>query len=126
MNLSAIPLFLSGAACCAGASAQPAREHQCYSTAETRDRIVASGLSHPFAAMQSASARLKAEAMGARLCRWDDELVYEISLLRRDGRVVRSFVDAKSGLFVEPRIKNAIENAIENKIETKTEKKRED
>jgi uncharacterized membrane protein YkoI len=97
MYAGSISLVLAGAACCAGAAAQSAGERECYSTVETRDRILASGLSEPFPAMQRAAARLHAEAIGVRLCRWEDELVYEISLLRRDGRLIRSYIDAKTG-----------------------------
>lgn len=50
--------------------------------------------------MRRAAARTHAEAIGAKLCRWSEDLVYEISLLRRDGRVIRIFVDAKTGQVV--------------------------
>jgi uncharacterized membrane protein YkoI len=110
MYAGSIAFFLTGAVWCVAAAAQPAPERECFSTVETRDRILANGLAEPFAAMRHAAALLQAEAIGARLCRWDDELVYEISLLRRDGRVIRSFFDAKTGQI----------------IDAKTEKKRED
>ena len=96
MYLASIAFFLSGIACCAGAAAEP-NQRQCFSTVETRNKIAADGLSEPFAAMRHAATHSQAEPIGARLCRWDDDFVYEISLLRRDGRVVRSFIDAKSG-----------------------------
>ncbi len=47
--------------------------------------------------MQAASLAAHAEPINARLCRDHDELVYEISLLRRDGRVVRIYLDAATG-----------------------------
>lgn len=95
---------------CLGALAQPSEERRCYSTGETREKIAANELSEPFRAMQKAAARLQAEALGAKLCRSRDALVYEISLLRHDGRIIRSYVDAKTGQV----------------IETKNEKKHED
>lgn len=51
--------------------------------------------------MQKATARLQAEALAARLCRDGDGLVYELSMVRRDGKIVRTFVDAKSGQVIE-------------------------
>ncbi|VTZ28574.1 conserved hypothetical protein [Methylocella tundrae] len=95
---------------CVAALAQPLEGRRCFSTGETREKIGANELSEPFRAMQKAAARLQAEALGAKLCRWSDAFVYEISLLRRDGRIIRTYVDAKTGQI----------------IETKNEKKHED
>ena len=47
--------------------------------------------------MRSEAGRLQAEAMGVKLCRWSEELVYELSLLRRDGHVIHVLIDAKTG-----------------------------
>ncbi|HUI21258.1 MAG TPA: PepSY domain-containing protein [Methylocella sp.] len=80
-----------------GVRSQSERERVCFSTAETREKIIAHGLSEPFHAMRSTAGRLQAEAIGVKLCRWSEELVYEMSLLRHDGRVVRVFIDAKTG-----------------------------
>jgi hypothetical protein len=76
---------------------EPEREHMCFSTAETREKILAQGLAEPFHAMRTAASRMQAEAIGLKLCRRHSELVYEMSLLRNDGRVIRVFVDAKTG-----------------------------
>jgi uncharacterized membrane protein YkoI len=80
--------------------AEPARQRICYSTAETRDKIVSLGLFEPFHLMRNAATKMQAEAIGARLCRWSEDLVYEISLLRHDGRVLHISVDAKTGKVV--------------------------
>jgi len=71
--------------------------HVCFSTAETREKILAHGLSEPFNLMRSTASRLRAEAVGVKLCRWREGLVYELSLLRHDGHVIYVFVDAKTG-----------------------------
>jgi hypothetical protein len=84
----------------AGCRADAARPRLCYSTAETRDKIASHGLFEPFHMMLAEASKLQAEAIGARLCRWSDELVYEISLLRRDGHVIHIFIDAKDGRVV--------------------------
>ena len=95
--------FASFASLCAGASAQPAQQNQCFSTAETRDKIAAHGLSEPLRSIQKAATHFQAEALAAKLCRRDDAFVYEISLLRRDGKIVRGLYDAKTGQIIEPK-----------------------
>jgi hypothetical protein len=80
-----------------GAGAQTEQERVCFSTAETRDKILTHGLFEPFRAMRSAAGRMQAEAIGVKLCRWSEELVYELSLLRHDGHVIHVFIDAKTG-----------------------------
>jgi uncharacterized membrane protein YkoI len=70
---------------------------QCFSTAQTREKIEAHRLTDPFACMRAAARELGGEALGARLCRTDDFFIYEISVLRPDGRIVRHLVDAATG-----------------------------
>jgi hypothetical protein len=42
--------------------------------------------------------RLQGEPLRARLCRWkQDEFVYEVTVLRRDGRVVFLYMNAQTG-----------------------------
>src|SRR5271166_427705 len=98
--------FVAAGGFCGAAKAQPAQQNECYSTAETRDKIAAQGLSEPFRSMQKAAARFEAQALAAKLCRRDDNFVYEISLLRRDGRIVRSQFDAKTGKIIESKSAN--------------------
>ncbi|HYP57056.1 MAG TPA: hypothetical protein VEQ35_02085, partial [Beijerinckia sp.] len=86
------------------ASADPEKkERACFSAAETREKIVSHKLFEPFRLMQGAAARWQAEPIGARLCRWSDDLVYEISLLRRDGHVIHIFLNAQNGELVGSR-----------------------
>jgi uncharacterized membrane protein YkoI len=72
-------------------------ERVCFSTAETRDKILAHGLFEPFHAIRSAAGPLQAEMIGIKLCRWNEELVYELSLLGHDGHVIHVFISAKTG-----------------------------
>jgi uncharacterized membrane protein YkoI len=96
--------LMVGAGLCDGAKAQ--QQSECYSTAEARDKIAAQGLSEPFRSMQKAAVRFEAQALAAKLCRRDDNFVYEISLLRRDGRIVQSLFDAKTGKIIESKSAN--------------------
>jgi hypothetical protein len=78
-----------------GESATP--HAQCFSTAQTRERIEAHRLVDPFACMRAATREHQGEALGARLCRIDELFLYEISLLRPDGRILRLLFDAATG-----------------------------
>ncbi len=70
---------------------------QCFSTAQTRENIIAHKLADPFESMQTAARTAQGDPIGARLCRIDEQFVYEISLLRRDGHLVKILVDAVTG-----------------------------
>jgi hypothetical protein len=69
----------------------------CLNEAETREIVKSRHLIEPFTALKSAAALRKAEAIRAKLCHAGDEFVYEITLLHRDGRLVRVQMDAASG-----------------------------
>ena len=57
--------------------------------------------------MQAENSVDRAEALSTRLCRKGELLLYEIDLLRRDGRVLKVFVDAVSG---KPLVSHSIIN----------------
>jgi hypothetical protein len=76
---------------------------QCLSTDETREEIASARLVQPLVVMRRAAGDLRAEAVDGRLCRWNNELIYEISLLRRDGHIVRVLFNAANGKAVERR-----------------------
>jgi uncharacterized membrane protein YkoI len=84
-------------------AAEPAKERVCYSVAETRAKIAMHQLTEPFRVMRAAASRYQAEALNAKLCRWSEDLVYEISLLRRDGHVIHIFMNATNGQIVGSR-----------------------
>jgi hypothetical protein len=70
---------------------------ECFSVAQTRQKIAQHRLAEPFPLMRAESSANQADALSTRLCRIGDLFLYEINLLRRDGRVIRVFVDAASG-----------------------------
>jgi uncharacterized membrane protein YkoI len=126
--MAALAFVCRAAACCAvmacaSANAAEADEHApgvkpiCLNAAETRDEVKSRRLLEPFAALKSAAALRKAEALSARLCRTGDEFIYEITLLHRDGRLVHVEMEAATGKVVvrpahepreshEPQVKN--------------------
>lgn len=75
----------------------PQQQLECFSVAQTRREIAQHKLADPFPSMQAASSLAQAEPLSARLCRSGDVFVYEINLLRKDGRIVKALVDAASG-----------------------------
>jgi len=95
-------LFIAAAALAYLGPGDPARaetsgDRVCFSTAESREKIHAHGLLEPFQLMRATAGRLHADAIGVKLCRWQENLIYELSLLRRDGHVIYVFVDAQNG-----------------------------
>jgi len=75
----------------------PPGPRKCYTSAETRERVVSANLREPFALMRKASAMTQAEALAGKLCRWNDQDIYEISLLRRDGMLIHVYLNAATG-----------------------------
>lgn len=69
----------------------------CLSQSEARAAISKNKLANPLPALRAIAQRSRAEPLRSRLCRMDDRFVYEMSMLRRDGKVVRVFVDAHDG-----------------------------
>ena len=107
-------ILLAGALCAVAASAplaarateaeaRVAFKRTCLPPNETREVVKARRLLEPFAVLKAASAQFKAEALSAKLCHLGDELVYEIALLRRDGRLVHVVMSAASGKLVGAR-----------------------
>lgn len=74
-----------------------AAERVCFSVPETRDRIVAHKLADPFKVLRAEAAEHRAEAIAVKLCAVDQSYVYVIDLLRRDGRLIHTTVDARTG-----------------------------
>jgi uncharacterized membrane protein YkoI len=86
-----------------GASAAEAEAHLkpvCFNAAETREEVKTHKLLEPFMALKTAAAQRQAEPLSARLCRADEKLIYEITLLHRDGRVAHVEMDADSGKLI--------------------------
>ncbi len=76
---------------------EPQRGRTCFGPAETREKIVTRRLSEPFRLLRGAAGRVQGEALRARLCRWNEDYIYEIALLRSDGRIVHVYLNAVSG-----------------------------
>ncbi len=75
----------------------------CLNPAETREALSQHKFTDPAAALRSAAAVAHADPLRSRLCRLKEDYVYEITLLRRDGKVMRVFIRAEDGSLVEAR-----------------------
>lgn len=75
----------------------------CVSAEESRELFVADKLVSPLRVMREASRVLQAEAIDIQLCRAEAVLVYDVTLLDRDGRVVHRLVLATNGSPFNPR-----------------------
>jgi len=91
-----VPCLVS-AAPPAVAQARPAEAPACLREAEIREEVAAKRVVRQVVALRAAAAAIGGEAVRARLCRQESGLVYVITVLRRDGKVVRVSVDAASG-----------------------------
>lgn len=93
---------LLAASLCGSAQAEPPASRVCYTTAEARDKIAAHGLSDPFRLVRGATRSVTTEIVAVKLCLWRERLVYELSLLPRDGHVDRVLIDARTGEIIAP------------------------
>ncbi len=85
----------------AAAPARAATVRECLDAAQTRAAVVDRKLANPVAVQRSAISHAGgAELLRSRLCRWNGEYVYEISLLPRDGRLRQVNIRASDGQIV--------------------------
>lgn len=75
-------------------------EHVCLTVAQAREKIALHKLAEPFRVTTFVAHHFQAETLRVKLCRRKDEFVYEISLLQKDGRVIRVYVNAVTGKIV--------------------------
>ncbi len=76
------------------------RVRTCFTSSETREKVLSRRLSEPFSLLRGAAGHFEGEALRAKLCRWNDDYVYEIALLRRDGHIVHVYLNAVNGQAV--------------------------
>ncbi len=75
---------------------RPPHGRLCFNQAEAREMTVVHRLIDPVRALRIG--RQQGDALSAKLCRWTpEEFVYEINVLRRDGRILRLFMSAQNG-----------------------------
>jgi hypothetical protein len=70
---------------------------RCYSSKETRDRIARFKLANPLMLLRAAARRYRAQPLRSALCRKGNILAFRFVLLRRDGKVLLRYVNARTG-----------------------------
>ena len=85
------------------AHAQAERKRVCFSAAESREKVSSHRLIEPFKALKTARSQARADPLSSRLCRWNEEYVYEITLLKRSGKIVHIFMNAADGKLMNPK-----------------------
>jgi uncharacterized membrane protein YkoI len=88
----------SGATTGATPPAEAAKAKHCFSRQEQKARIAA-GTVMPLAKVLR-PAKGRGEVLRARLCERNGRLVYLLTVLARDGKVVRAAVDANNGALI--------------------------
>ena len=78
-----------------GAETAPAME--CYTVAQSREKIAQHGLADPLPLLRKAGAEHQGEPLAARLCRNGEVFIYDITVMRRDGRIERVPINAADG-----------------------------
>jgi hypothetical protein len=86
----------SGAAWCQDRPEEP-QPIACVPRQETRALFFEKKLVPPFKVMHEAAILGQAEAIDIQLCRFQTALVYDVTLLTRDGRVVHRLFAAATG-----------------------------
>ena len=79
------------------------RRPACLSQGDTRDVLAGGKTVPPFQAVAAALRGGPGESVGIRLCRVNSAMVYDIAVLRFDGRLVHVLVDAGTGVPMPPR-----------------------
>ncbi|MET0606118.1 MAG: PepSY domain-containing protein [Beijerinckiaceae bacterium] len=84
--------------------AAPARaQAECLNSSATQEAVAEKRAVPPSQALRAARHHAPGETLRARLCHHNDQLVYWVTVLMRDGKVGRVLVDAADGHVVEMR-----------------------
>ncbi len=94
--LTALPL----AAACIVADGDVRAADRCLTADEIREEVAQRRVVSQVTALRTARSQIGGEAVRARLCKGEAGLVYVITALKRDGKVIRVIVDAPSGKII--------------------------
>jgi uncharacterized membrane protein YkoI len=94
-------LLLSAAALLQPAATAARAQDGCLTQDEIREEVAQRRVVTQVTALRVARSHIGGEAVRARLCRGENGLVYVITALKRDGKVIRVLVDAQSGKLVD-------------------------
>jgi uncharacterized membrane protein YkoI len=105
----AVPFLLAALVATTAAPGEEARTartpsgHACLDQKERRAVTASGEVIRLAAAIRAAKSRMPGTVVQARLCHGQDDLVYVLTVLARDGKVARIVVDAVKGTLVGER-----------------------
>lgn len=73
----------------------------CMNAAQTREAVAEHKLIPPMRAARNIEKSTRAEPLQSRLCQSHEAFIYELTLLRRDGKVIRLFINAANGAVLK-------------------------
>ncbi|MBQ0822273.1 PepSY domain-containing protein [Microvirga sp. HBU67558] len=98
MRLVWVLIALWGMVGAASAQSAAAALKNCLPPREMQEAVAAKGVVAPASAVMTARRQIPgADVVRASLCRNSDDLVYVISVLQKDGRIVQVTIDGPSG-----------------------------
>jgi uncharacterized membrane protein YkoI len=97
LHAAALGLALLGLATPASA------QSECLTSSATQEAVAEKRAVPPAHALRAARTHAPGETLRARLCHHNDQLVYWVTVLMRNGKVGRVLVDAADGHVVEMR-----------------------
>ena len=100
VNLALAILLLAPCLHVAASESNELAMQGCLPASEAREIIAEYHLVNSTTAMSNAAQKVQADALAGRLCRSNQQFIFEITLLRRDGRVIHAFVEALTGKVV--------------------------
>jgi uncharacterized membrane protein YkoI len=94
-------LLLAAATLLSPAAPGARAQDGCLTQDEIREEVAQRRVVTQVTALRVARSQIGGDAVRARLCRAEGGLVYIITALRRDGKVIRVLVDAPSGKLID-------------------------
>jgi uncharacterized membrane protein YkoI len=95
--------IFAGLIVCGGGFLSASAESACFSAEDTREHVVKHGLVPLHDVVRSARGAAQIDLIAARLCETNGNMVYMITMLGRDGKLLRLTVDARTGTLINSR-----------------------
>jgi uncharacterized membrane protein YkoI len=101
LTLAALCLVTLLAPALAETARRAPRDAGCLSDRDMREVLEEKRVVPPIAALRAARAKSPGDALRARLCMQGEDLVYIVTVLGKDGKIVLVNIDGRSGKPVE-------------------------
>ena len=98
-----VTAILAAGAAAAKERRAPSPAWACMNDSQTRAAVAEHKLIEPLRAVRNAELATRADPLHSRLCQAHQLFVYELTLLRPDGKVIRLFMNAANGTYLKKR-----------------------